>query len=252
MGAGLSKVQVSARLNFEQVDRTIESYNPDGAVLSNEQRSETSGDSVAGGGTSTIVNNSYQNSRTIEKIVGSVGGITRLTVAVIVDEKALGKASGSNRSVIDAQVSRLDGLVRNAIGLDSARGDRLTVTAIPFETEALAAILKDSTAKPATPVLVYVDRFSRPVLGIVGIVAAMILALRVLRSPGSTPGGALARGGIRSSAVNVSEPEPELPPVVVDALTAVTTKMKNQVQAESASHPETAAQVIRAWLMETG
>ena len=94
LGAGEARVQVSAKLNFEQVDKTVETYNPDGAVLQNEQRSETAGAESADGGTATVLNNTYLNSRVVEKVAGSVGGIERLTVAVLINEKALQKVAG--------------------------------------------------------------------------------------------------------------------------------------------------------------
>src|SRR5262249_13299041 len=72
LGSGGAKVQVSAKLNFEQVDKTVETYNPDGAVLQNEQRSEVTGADSLAGGSSTVVNNTYLNSRVVEKVAGSV------------------------------------------------------------------------------------------------------------------------------------------------------------------------------------
>jgi len=245
VGPGAARVQVAAQLNFEQVDRTVESYNPDGAVLSNEQRAETVGDTLDGmsGANSTIINNSYQNSRTLEKIVGSVGGIQRLTVAVLVDEKALSRGGAEGK---DARMQNIEALVKNAIGLDSARGDRISVAAIPFEEAVLNAVGGDSAQAPGTPVLVVVERFSRPAIGLIGILAAFVLALKVLRPAPGQSAPQTARGGSRS--IKEPEPEVELPPVVVPALAAVTTKLKNQVQLESSQSPETTARVVRAWL----
>ena len=48
VGPGRVRAQVAATLSFDQVERTAETYDPDGQVLTNEQRSE-SGDSEAGG-----------------------------------------------------------------------------------------------------------------------------------------------------------------------------------------------------------
>jgi flagellar M-ring protein FliF len=243
-----ARVEVAAQLNFEQVEKQIESVNPDASALLNEQRSETAGDSLdGGGGTSTIVNNTYQNSRTVEKVVGSVGGITRLTVAVQVDDRALAKAAGGARTDTGPELGKLEGLVRDAIGLDSARGDRITIQAFPLTPE-LSAVTAADSASPAAPgTLVIVERFSRPAIGVIGIVAAVVLAMRVLKqgpAPLSQEAGRLA-GAVDSAG------DYELPSVAVPALTMVTTKLKNQVQLESAQHPETAAQVVKAWLADS-
>lgn len=248
LGSGGAKVQVSAKLNFEQVDKTVETYNPDGAVLQNEQRSETTGADSLAGGSSTVVNNTYLNSRVVEKVAGSVGGIQRLTVAVLLDQKAIDKATGTTGST---DVSRYDQIVRDAIGIDTTRGDRVTVSAMNFEP---ITINPDSLnlggGGGAEKVLTLAERFSRPVIGLVGIIAALILALKILRPPQGPPGegGSFPRG-VQQGAVGGPDDVP-LPPVKVSQLSSSTTKLKNEVQAESTARPEMAAQVVKTWLAE--
>lgn len=252
LGSGEARVQVAAKLNFEQVDKTVETYNPDGAVLQNEQRSEVTGADSLAGGSSTVVNNTYLNSRVVEKVAGSVGGIQRLTVAVLVNQKAIDKAGGTA-----ADLGRYEQVVRDAIGIDTTRGDRLTVTAIPFEPLVLSIDSLNTPSGGSAPdqVLNLVDRFSRPAIGLIGILAAVILALKVLRQEeggGQRSGAgqsfqpASGRGG---SALAAPE-EPPLPPVQVSQLSATTTRLKNEVTAESTSRPEMAAQVVKTWLAE--
>jgi len=251
LGPNEARVQVSARLNFEQVDKTIETYNPDGAVLQNEQRSETLGADSLEGGNATVVNNTYLNSRVVEKVAGSVGGLERLSVAVLVNDKAIARiAPGANQA---AELARYEQVVRDAIGIDSTRGDRITVTAMPFEAVALGL---DSTAGTGSAdggggqALVLVDRFSRPLLGLVGVIAALILGLRVLK-PAGEPSRNLAAGASGGgSAFGSQDLDVELPAVRVPALNATTNKLKNEVQAESTQRPEMAASVVKAWLSE--
>ncbi len=242
LGLGEARVQVSARLNFEQVEKSIETFNPDGAVLQNEQRSETTGADSLYGGSATVVNNTYQNSRVLEKVVGSVGGIQRLTVAVLINQKAMDKIAGAG-AVPAREIARYEQVVRDAIGMDSTRGDRITVAALPFEVAAIV----DSTPRGdggSGQVLVVAERFSRPMVGLVGIVAALILALRVLK-PGPIP----ERGTMLAGAA--SEADQELPPVRVPALNATTSRLKSELQAESTQRPETTASVVKAWLAES-
>jgi flagellar M-ring protein FliF len=254
LGPGEAKVQVNARLNFEQVEKSIETYNPDGAVLQNEQRSEVTGSDSLAGGNSTVVNNTYQNSRVLEKVVGSVGGIEKLTVAVIINQKAIARAAGGAGGTTPG-LGQYEQMVRDAIGIDSARGDRITVLAQPFEP---LAILDSTAAQGGSggQVLVVAERFSRPIVGVVGIVAALILGLRVVRtgreprSSGQAP--TLAGGGSPGSGMFAQGSEPELPPVTVTALNATTSRLKTEVQAESTQRPEMAASVVKAWLAEGG
>jgi len=249
LGAGEARVQVSAKLNFEQVDKTVETYNPDGAVLQNEQRSETAGAESADGGTATVLNNTYLNSRVVEKVAGSVGGIERLTVAVLINEKALQKVAGPGATPAQ-ELPRYEQLVRDAIGIDSARGDRLTATALPFEAVLAGPDSLADQGGGAEQALAVAERFSRPMIGLVGIVAALILALRVVKSQ-REPGGQETSGGgtaTSRSMMSPGESEPELPPVRIPELSSTTTRLKNEVQSEATQRPEVAASVVKAWL----
>ena len=254
LGAGEARVQVAAKLNFEQVDKTVETYNPDGAVLQNEQRSEVTGSDSLEGGNSTVVNNTYLNSRVVEKVAGSVGGIQRLTVAVLLNQKAIDK-NGAGGGTATADLTRYEQVVRDAIGIDSARGDRLTVTAVPFEPITISVDSLNAGVGGGTErVLTLVDRFSRPAIGLVGIIAALVLALKILGpgvggSPGSGgqsfPGASGRAGGTLAQAE-----EPQLPPVQVSQLSATTSRLKHEVQTESTARPEMTAQVVKTWLAE--
>ncbi|MEO8633724.1 MAG: flagellar basal-body MS-ring/collar protein FliF [Gemmatimonadales bacterium] len=253
LGAGEARVQVSAKLNFEQVDKTVETYNPDGAVLQNEQRSETAGADSLDGGTATIVNNTYLNSRVVEKVAGSIGGIERLTVAVLINEKALQRAASAGTTAAQA-LPRYEQLVRDAIGIDSARGDRLTATALPFEAVMAGPDSLADEGSGTVQVLVVAERFSRPMLGLVGIIAALILALRVLK-PQRDAGGRASGTGENSgggSLPSSGDRELDLPPVRVPELSSSTTRLKSEVQSESSQRPEVAASVVKAWLSADG
>ncbi len=238
LGSHSARVQVSAVLNFEQVDKTIESYDPDGAVLNTEQRSETTGPEAEEGeasGAETVISNSYQNSRRVERIIGAVGNVNRLTVAVLLDQKRLGAAS----------MEGLETTVRNAIGIDSARGDRVTLMAMPFEIEPIAtleSLKSDSTS--GRDVLVVVERFTRPGIMVLGIVAALILGLKLLKP---VPVPALAGGGMPAGSMGASAGTPELgtaPPTH-------SMQLRSTVQTESADNPGAVAQVMRAWMAES-
>jgi flagellar M-ring protein FliF len=250
LGSGGARVQVSAKLNFEQVEKSIETYNPDGAVLQNEQRSEVTGADTLNGGNSTVVNNTYQNSRVMERVVGSVGGVERLTVAVLLNDKAVERAAGTGPQKT-AALAGYEQMVRNAIGIDSARGDRLTVTALPFEVQTVVDSAP-ATGGGTDRVLVIAERFSRPAIGLVGILAALVLALRVLRQGGEGAGFASATGRSETALRGAGEPDIELPSVKVPALNASTSKLKNEVQQESNQRPEMAASVVKTWLAEGG
>lgn len=234
VGVGRARAQVSAQLSFDQVDRTIDTFDPDGQVLKTEQKSE-GGASDQASASETVISNEYQNSRRLEKIVGSVGNVSRLTVAVLVDDKALRGAGGTGTSALD--VGRVETMVRNAIGVDSTRGDRVTVMALPFEPVAIpSGVGGDSKQAAKTDITVLVDRVSRPLIGLVAIAALVFLALQALKGGGAARGPATATSSHSEAAGSVaSNGNPAL---------------HNRLNGEGDGRTDNSAQVVRAWLAE--
>jgi flagellar M-ring protein FliF len=236
VGRGMVRAQVSAQLSFDQVDRTIESFDPEGQVLQNEQRSEDGVVEETGGGT-VLFNNTYQNSRKLEKIIGAVGTLSRLSVAVLIDGAALDRVSGALR-----QPGRIETMVRDAIGADSTRGDRVSVVAVPFEPVAPPDTTGASatTAAPGSDLLGTVERFIRPVVGLVGLLVLVLASLRVL--------GAVSRpveGGSPSalSGTAIGAPPELTPPVPSPALRA-----RPEVTMGTG---DPGVRVIKGWLAES-
>jgi flagellar M-ring protein FliF len=232
VGNGGARARVAAELNFNQVDRTTETYNPDGQVLQTEQRSETG----AGGGSEaqTIVSNAYQNSRQVEKNVSSVGDVRRLTVAVLVDSKAL----DGLRAKSGMQLPQIESLVRDAVGADSARGDRVSVLSVPFETVSLPpAGAAAATSAPHFDMVQVVERASRPAVSLVAIVAVLLVAVAGLRGVG---GAAAARAAAASTGPAANPAAAPLPGAEVPT--------RSRLPADG--NGELTADVVRAWLAE--
>ncbi len=160
------RAQVSADIDFTAVERTEELYNPDLPALRSEQQEERNesleraqgvpgaltnqppaagkapetaiSDSGEGGGSPTqtqkkIIRN-YELDRTLNHIRQSVGDIKRLTVAVAVDNIDVVQEDGSvvSRPYTPEELNDLTALVKQAVGYDATRGDRVTVTNIAF------------------------------------------------------------------------------------------------------------------------
>lgn len=157
VGPGGSSVTVSAVMDWDQ--RTVENeiFSPEGAepqVRSRQETLETRTNSTDGAGgvpgvdsniptdqepeegagdttvdtfSDTITN--YEISSTRESIVEAPGDIQRLSVAVILDQER-----------VDPEVVlTIEDLVRSAVGLDDARGDQISVAAVPFSAENLVS-----------------------------------------------------------------------------------------------------------------
>jgi flagellar M-ring protein FliF len=238
VGPGRVRAQIAAQLSFDQVDRTVETYDPDGQVLQTEQRSE--GGDGAGANPQTVVSNAYQNSRKLEKSTESAGKITRLTVAVLVDEKAI--QGGKGRPAVTPL--SLEAMVRDAAGVDSTRGDRLTVLSVPFEAAALppGGQAAASNEKPRTDPIQVAERVSRPLIGLVAIVALVAVAFIALRGFGGTVGVGGATAGARAEITGGA---------AAAAPGAVGLLLPERAAVDGANRSDATAQVVRAWLAES-
>jgi flagellar M-ring protein FliF len=249
IGPDQARVQVAAQLDFARVDRTTESFNPDGQVLQNEQRIETSADTGTDPAEtpSTSVTNNYQNSREVESVTGTVGTVTRLTVAVAINATPPGGA----RARASDELAQVERLVRDAVGLDSVRGDRLTVTALPFESPvataaatAAAAAVAAAAARPEKfDMAGLAERLARPLVALIGLLVVFLLGRGVLRSSRGGATGTLALPAI------LEAPEPALP--ILETRSDPAAALKRRLTEDSSAKPEAAVRVLRAWMAES-
>ncbi len=85
----------------------------------------------------------YEVSKTVKKIVEPYGDIKRLSVAIVLDGK-YEKVKGQNGEELkysprsQKELTDIKGIVARAVGIDEARGDKIEVLNVPFETENLA------------------------------------------------------------------------------------------------------------------
>ena len=113
--------------------RDVENYTgaggaPVGGVLGPENMPDAA-DNAGGGDSnytkeSTTANNAVGETTQVEK--AAPGGLNRLTVSVVMDQAVAG----------NLPQAQIQALVEDAVGLDAARGDAITVAAMPFDTTA--------------------------------------------------------------------------------------------------------------------
>src|SRR5690606_12829424 len=69
VGPGNVRVQVSAVINRDRVERTVESVDPERQALSSEQRSEIIPGAEGGAGSSSVTS-TFMNTRSVESFTG--------------------------------------------------------------------------------------------------------------------------------------------------------------------------------------
>ncbi|WP_430459800.1 flagellar basal-body MS-ring/collar protein FliF [Thalassolituus sp. LLYu03] len=164
LGTDNYKAEVSADVDFTLHEQSEELYNPDlialrSEQLINEENTDKNGGGIPGalsnqppaaatapeqanGGTSGGANGSkrseatrnYEVDRTLSYKQQQVGRIRRLTVAVVVNDRASVNADGDTVYTpwAEADLARLELLVKDAVGFSAARGDSVNVINSPF------------------------------------------------------------------------------------------------------------------------
>lgn len=160
VGFGKVRANVTAELNFDQINTNEELYDPNGQVVrstqstaeNNTERNPPSGDvsvdknlpAVAGDvfvdskpvaeGNKTEEVTNYEISKTVRSTVRQVGEVNKLSVAVLIDgtytEDKDGKRTYQPRP--QEEVDHITQLVKSTIGFDEKRGDTLSVANMQF------------------------------------------------------------------------------------------------------------------------
>ena len=150
LGEGKAFVRLSVELDFDQRTTDKQEFSPvvddSGIIRSSQDVTESyNGNSAAPGGPAGTASNipgyvaannsqsqydkkeairNYEINETKEKVVAAPGSIKRLTIAVLVDEQI---TKGQQESISRA--------VSSAVGLNTTRGDTVSVEPLPFNTD---------------------------------------------------------------------------------------------------------------------
>ncbi|MCJ8501311.1 flagellar basal-body MS-ring/collar protein FliF [Desulfatitalea alkaliphila] len=170
LGEGKAIVRVACALDFVEQEQTEEIYMPDNQVVRSEQllsqRSTDPGGAPMGvpGLAPNIARDqavqnqagrlqafqkddqtrNYEIGRTTRRQIMPVGQVQRLSVAVVVDGRYEAAPATRGRAAEPEYIPRtaeemasLDAIVKSAINFDEARGDKVELANIPFNTQRL-------------------------------------------------------------------------------------------------------------------
>jgi flagellar M-ring protein FliF len=249
VGPGNARIQVSAAVNFDRVERTTETVDPDRQALATEQRAEIIPGPEGGAG-STNQATTFENSRSLETYAGATGTVRRLSVAVLVNDRVLPGENGPTVEPRTAEeLTRIEALVRGAVGIEDSRGDLVSVVSIPFD-----GVRDPMTVEPATDVWALVSTLQRPVITIFALLLAFVVALRAIRAlkpePATLTAPELAFEGGGPAALPGGATAPVLEPVPAEPILPVSSPMRDGVAKGVTEYPDLAARLVRAWLKE--
>ncbi len=245
VGNGNADVRVSVDLNFDRIDRTVQSFDPDQQVTMTEDRSEILPSTDEQGAASLTTNSTFEVGQSVETLSRGGARIERVTVAVLVNDRPVTSDEGEPPAFearSTEELARVEALVRNAVGLDERRGDAISVVSIPFDL-ALPEELTDAEAMDLAG-MVYAAQ--RPAVALFGVLMTVFLALRLLSTVKALPApqnesvlaaqgpdGALAAAGAEGGQV----PHPAAAPLA-------------QPRRVELADPKMTARVVKAWMNE--
>jgi flagellar M-ring protein FliF len=174
-GAGNAHSQVSADVDFSQLEQTAETYGPNGnpqqAAIRSQQTSSSSetgqagtqgvpgalsntppqpasapivGAGGAGGAPAASplsqhndATTNYELNKQVSHVEQPMGGLKRLSAAVVINYKRVVDAKGhvTMQPLPADQLAKVDQLVKDAMGYDAKRGDSVNIVNSTFETE---------------------------------------------------------------------------------------------------------------------
>lgn len=299
IGAGRYRSEVSADIDFTEIEEAEELFNPDmtavrseqtldeqntvGAdggipgALANQPPADANAPEVAGGaaaGQGQDANptslrkqstRNYEVDRTVSYTRHQKGRIARLTVAVAIDDiRTINPDNGevSFQKWSDAELERLNILVRNAVGFSASRGDSVNVINTPFAAKEIETFVEPEIweqswfweviwkALAVIVALIVVFAVIRPTFK--NLVSSGVEAKEVAFAGGGDPAmDSFERvdsgGGAGMGALGVSGEDFMLP-----GASEGYDKQINALKGLVAEDPARVAQVVRTWVNQDG
>lgn len=254
LGAGNALTQVNADLDFRQIERTLEQYDPDRTVVRSEQTSEekTSARDSASPSTRTSTITNYEVNKTIERIIENVGSIKRLTVAVLVNGTQQTVEQNGQKVVnytprTSEEIQQLTDIVKRAVGYSEERADQVSVVNLPFGNN----VQPDDFVYKDSLFVEYSDWIEKGIL-ILAMLAAFLIVrslldrLRVQLLP---PTGTLGNPAVADLAGRPAVHRAELgEPISEEAL--LRGERRKRISTYMKDKPDEASRLLKVWLAE--
>ena len=242
VGAENARVEITADVAFASRTVTQNRLDPAGQVLTSNETTATPQGEITG------ERATYDVTRTTETERVEEGRIDRLSVAVLVNEAAL-----AGRTDPQALLSRIEGLVADGIGLDTARGDSITVESLPFAQAARQIPEAAMTTSGGFNWL----RLAEIVGVAIVLLAALGFAFRALRlaSPrdrAGAHGGAAAATQPQAQAPSAPAPAPAEGARHLAYEQGTAADLGHDVGRLVQEHPDRAVALVRNWLNDRG
>ncbi len=245
------------------------------ALSPGEQAKQPAAAPRTGGNTTSTTRRSesitYQTSRVTKHLKLPQGAVKRLSIAVLVDQgsRMEGQGAQAHRVVIPPDTEKLKAiqtLVGTLVGLDTMRGDQLTVEALPFDNSMNdpGSLGAPGAQKKPDEVLSLETLKKKPALlwgsvgGVVLVIGLLAFVLARLMGGGKRAASVETRqalpvvdtyAGLPPGPPGAAAPlgEPSRLPALMPSRTEV---LLTQLQDNRSNNPEAWANILRRWLAE--
>ncbi|MGE5343620.1 MAG: flagellar basal-body MS-ring/collar protein FliF [Candidatus Omnitrophota bacterium] len=208
IGSGKVRANVKLKLNFDKVESTEETYDPNATakVSESSETSSSTGASRSGGvpgvssnvgqaGTTTtttpdpslsggkskseksLIN--YEVSKKVTHLTKPVGEIERLSVAVVVDDATTlqtrdGELTPETRKRTPDEIETIKKIVQAAVGFNQERGDVIEVANLPFDNTAMKVDEVNIKKERNKELLTQLGTYAAIVIGVLLLIFAVI------------------------------------------------------------------------------
>jgi flagellar M-ring protein FliF len=231
-------VKVSVDLDFDQVERTQESYDSQNPVLRSEERNE---ESSAEAGTKEKTISNYEISKNISRIISAPGVIKRRSIAVTLDTP-IDPDTRLPKPVAPEELAKIANTIKAAVGFDvqKATPDQFSIEQLAFDRTARAR--EEAEQQTAERKQLITDITINIAKGI-----AIIIALLVLRAII----GAIGRGVAREEEIAAAAVEGVAEEAAAETIPETPHEITlGRIAQMISERPEDAARLIRTMLLE--
>lgn len=258
VGRDKVKATVNVNLDFDSKQKTQTVVDPNKVIISQENSKETN---TAGGGTtsqSPVDNNmtnetttntdnstsskedqktNYEVGKSESKVISAPGEVKRLTASVVI-----------NGNLDDATRQTLENAVGNAIGLDTLRGDQVSVLGMAFDTSAQTEAKAEIEAMNAEAEAASKNKMMI-IAGIIGaLLLGLIIFLLVRRRKNKKVEDEQLLNTLIDDSIIPKEPE-TFEPIEFESKTQKS-HLENEIKKYAMEKPDQVVEIIKSWLTE--
>ena len=259
VGRDKVRATVNVNLDFDSKQKTQTVVDPNKVIISQENSKESN---TAGGGTtsqSPVDNNmtntttatngdtstsskedqktNYEVGKSESKVISAPGEVKRLTASVVI-----------NGNLDDATKQTLENLVGNAIGLDTLRGDQVSVLGMAFDTSAQTEAKAEIDAMNAEEEAASKNKMMI-IAGAVGaLLLGLIIFLLVRRRKNKKVEDEQLLNTLIDDSIIPKEPE-TFAPIEFEANNKKS-HLENEIKKYAMEKPDQVVEIIKSWLVE--